>query len=476
MTSHKDDLSRRQMLAASALGVWGIPSLVHAEPQPRKTPAAPFVPSEGANQPMGEGRGIHPGRVVWVHNPEVARWDGITEPNAVSSATGEWWDDANCDPQIAAAMVSTAVQGLAGKKSDREAWNALFRHFNQTRKLGNAGYRRGEKIAIKINMNNDRSNTAPWQSGRGMPSPQVVHALLRQLVQDAGVPGEDITLFDATTDRYIGDPIYSRVMSDPDRRMHRIVFQVNPNRAGNGRIAVVPDTTCPIRFSDPKVGTAFQPECAVQSKYRISLALLRAHTICGVTLCTKNNNGTLYWPASNYWGPRVYHEYIRKTRGLPAYNAFVDLMAHPQIGGKSLLYIIDGLYAAEQSETNVVRFQSFGDHWTSSLFMSQDPVAIDSVGLDFLRSEPRAVGVGGPGHPDNFLHEAAMIGDPPSRTKYDPEQNGSQPPASLGVHEHWNNPEEKKYSRNLGGKTGIELLALRARVHGKKGSVKREAI
>jgi hypothetical protein len=458
-------LSRRELLATSvALGV--CPGLLA---QPPAQSSAPFVPSDPPNQPVGLGKGIHPGRVVWVHNPEVATWDGITAPLAVKSATGEWWDDANCNPRIVDSMVSTAIQGLTGKKSDKAAWDALFKHFNQVRNFGNVGYKPGEKIAIKINMNNDRSNTAPWPSGRGMPSPQVAHALLRQLVQAAGVPGEDITLFDATNDRYIGDPIYNRVKSDPDARLHKIGFQVNPNRAANGRVAVVPDTTDPIRFSDPKVGTAFQPKCVVEAKYRINLAMLRAHNICGVTLCTKNNNGTLYWPASNYWGPRVYHNFISRSRPLKSYNAFVDIMGHRQIGGKGLLYMLDGLYSAEQSEVNVVRFKSFGDKWTASLFMSQDPVAIDSVGLDFLRNEPRATAVNG-GNPDNFLHEAAQIGNPPSGTKYDPEQDGTVITTSLGVHEHWNNATEKKYSRNLGKKEGIELLALSARV--KKAAAK----
>jgi hypothetical protein len=178
-----------------------------------------------------------------------------------------------------------------------------------------------------------------------------------------------------------------------------------------------------------------------------------------VTLCTKNNNGSIYWPSQQYWGPRVYHNFISRTRPLGSYNAFVDIMGHRQIGGKGLLYMLDGLYSAQQSEINVVRFLSFGDKWTSSLFMSQDPVAIDSVGLDFLRNEPRATSVNG-GNPDNFLHEAALVNNPPSGTKYDPEQDGTVLTQSLGVHEHWNNPTDKKYSRNLGKNEGIELVAL----------------
>ncbi|OHB60253.1 MAG: hypothetical protein A2167_02135 [Planctomycetes bacterium RBG_13_46_10] len=58
---------------------------------------------------------------------------------------------------------------------------------------------------------------------------------------------------------------------------------------------------------------------------------------------------------------------------------------------------------------------------------------------------------------DDYLHEAAEANDPPSGTFYDPENDGIQV-ESLGVHEHWNNPVDKQYSRNLGSGSGIELL------------------
>ena len=137
-----------------------------------------------------------------------------------------------------------------------------------------------------------------------------------------------------------------------------------------------------------------------------------------------------------------------------SYNALVDLMGHRQLGGKTMLYMLDGLYTAEHNEGNVFRFASFGDDWASSLLMSQDPVAIDSVGLDILRSETRA---DVRGNADNYLHEAAQAGRPPSGTVYNPDKSGQL--ASLGVHEHWNNAAERKYSRNLGRKEGIELIA-----------------
>ena len=58
---------------------------------------------------------------------------------------------------------------------------------------------------------------------------------------------------------------------------------------------------------------------------------------------------------------------------------------------------------------------------------------------------------------DMYLLEAAMANQPPSGTFYDPEKDGTRL-KSLGVVEHWNNPNDKKYSRNLGKNEGIELI------------------
>ncbi len=473
-------ISRRDVLAASlALGVARRPcegQMTPAELQESLAKAPPFSPSEGPNKPMGAGKGIHPGRVAWVHNPEVARWDGVTERMTVTKATGEWWDDENCDPALVDRMISTALQGLTGEKSDKRAWDALFRHFNGVRKLGDAGYKPGEKIAIKFNFNNDRPNRQgwTWPSGRGMPSPQVILAVLRQLVEVAGVPGRDITIYDAADGRFISDPVYQRIRSQKDREHQDIVCMVNPKTVGYGpgRTAAVPDKTSPLRFSVAQAGVACPPRAVVEAKYRMNCALLRPHNRAGVTLTAKNNFGSIYWedagpremPADSnkkdYWGPRPIHQFVTKTHPTGTYSAFVDLIGFQHFGGKDLLYLIDGLYGAEECETNVMRFESFGDHWTSSIFMSQDPVAIDSVGLDFLRAEPRARHVRG--NVDNYLHEAALAFDPPSGVVYDPEQDGRRL-ESLGAHEHWNNPKEKKYSRNLGKSEGIELVALSAR-------------
>ena len=99
----------------------------------------------------------------------------------------------------------------------------------------------------------------------------------------------------------------------------------------------------------------------------------------------------------------------------------------------------------------------FNGDWTSSLFASQDAVAIDSVGYDFLRSEwddaPRKSGT------NDYLIEAAKAESPPSGSFYDPDHEANAKRlASLGVYENWNNPKDMQYSRNLGTGEGIELV------------------
>ena len=144
------------------------------------------------------------------------------------------------------------------------------------------------------------------------------------------------------------------------------------------------------------------------------------------------------------------------------YRAPVDLIGHAHFGGKTVLYLLEGLYSGKHPIDPVPRRWNsapFNGQWTCSLFASQDPVAIDSVGFDFLWNEwsdyPRKAGA------DDYLHEAALASQPPSGTFYDPDHaESTKRLPSLGVHEHWNNADEKRYSRNLGKDQGIELIGV----------------
>ena len=377
-----------------------------------------------------------------IRDPAATSWDG---------STGSWWDDDNTNQDIVDHMVSKAIRTLTGQPDDEQAWDVLFKHFNQTHGFGDVGYHNGEKVAIKINMNQDAGGG--WGPADGMPSPQVVYSFLNQLIHVAGVPGSAITIYDAS--RYIGDPIYDKVRDNPDPNFQSVTFVASPVVARDGRISASHDQENPVYT---EAGVAYLPKCATQAKYLINTALLRPHELYGVTLCAKNHFGSVrFLSTSTYqgWTPSPLHNYGLRSNPMGSYNCLVELNGHRHLAGKTLLYFVDALYSAVHQSGDVIKWESFGDDWCSSVFASQDPVAIDSVGLDFLRNEPRCTNVAG--YPENYLHEMALADDPPSGAVYDPECDGTRL-ASLGVHEHWNNAVERQYSRNLGIGDGIELV------------------
>jgi hypothetical protein len=448
----------KSLAAAQAAGVVPISLLLPREASAQQrggmTAADPFKPSEGANNPMGVGQGIHPGRVAWSRDASATSWDGTT---------GHWWDDANTDQKVVHRMASRLLQNLTGRTNGKQAWDALFRSFNISRKSGGSGYRPGERIAIKLNCNQDRSpewgiaapGGRPGAVPNGLPSPHAVVALVTQLIEVAAVRGEDILIYDVTGIRNVGQPVLTRIRWNSNREFQAVKFLAGTDYDLGGRMSPVPDMANPIRFSKGELPAGYLPRQVTEAKYMINMALLRPHGMAGVTLTAKNHFGSVHFPNDGGWSPRILHDSVLRTQPMGSYNALVDLVGHRHLGGKTMLYVLDGLYTAEHNEGSVFQWASFNDHWASSMLMSQDPLAIDSVALDLLRSEPRATQVRG--NADNYLHEAAQASKPPSGTVYNPDGGGTL--ASLGVHEHWDNATSRKYSRNLGRKEGIELVA-----------------
>lgn len=415
-------------------------------------PAAParWTPTEPPNQPIGEAKGIFPGRVLWMYDPRVAQWDGDTK------GTG-WLDDKSTDPVRADQMLCKSLRLLTGVKSDAEAWAALFRHFNRTHGRRDAGYRPGERVAIKLNLNCAKREQDPTMGPYN--TPQLTMALLRQLVRQAHVRESDIVVYDAS--RWVNDSIFLPAHAE----FPGIRFE--DQDGGEGRFRIQPDKHVALHFGDPSTpdnGETYLPACVTGATYLINAAMLKGHSLAAVTLCAKNHFGSVYregtGPNRSYqgWSPSNMHDaIITETRPMGTYNPLVDLMGHKDLGGKTILYLIEGFYAAPHQSVPAQKWQSppFNGHWTASLFVSQDPVAIESVAVDFFAAEKTATRM--VGAVDNYLHEAALADRPPSGTRYNPEGDGTTL-QSQGVHEHWNSSEKKQYSRNLGTGKGIELL------------------
>ena len=408
-----------------------------------------LITEDPPNQPIGVAGGIFPGRVVWYYDMASTNWDG---------STGFWWEDTNTDQKIVNEMLAGAVRSVGGQTNLIDAWQQIFKFYNKNNGNGDHGYIPGEKIVIKINGNQDAKQT--WDNG-GFQSPHLIYSLVSQLIENVGVSGSDITI--AEPSRYIGDPIYNKIRSNPNQNYQDVRFIVKPGLSGSGRIGATPDLSQPIHFvepypNDPNIRVHYPPVCYTEAAYLINLGLLRSHTLFGVTLSAKNHFGSVY--NGSAWSPSLLHGSgitYNPPNEMGNPHCHPVLIGHEHLGGKTILYILDGLYTAvHQGSKSIVKWQTLSDDWCSSLLVSQDPVALDSVALDFLRNETNMQTLALNQHVCNYLHEAALAFNPPSGAIYDPEDDGS-PLQSLGTHEHWNNPFDRKYSRDLGLGDGIEL-------------------
>lgn len=387
---------------------------------------------EEINRPIGTGRGIFPGRVVWMHDPGAVDADDSGLPFHAQQH--------RLVQGVVTDMVSSGVTLLTDCGEAADAWRELFRYVKSRSGRPDEGYFRGEKIAIKANFVQTMNN-AETPPGHVNASPYIILALLRHLVYIADVEQQDITVFDTTAQ--ISDEVFLYCHIEFPG-VHFV-----DKAGGKGRTAFTSDTGCPLYFACLPDKQYYLPACVSEADYVINLATLKTHQYAGVSLCAKNHFGS--------FGVRPFdlHPHIRVSHTPHnACNPLVELMGHEQLGGKTMLFMIDGLYGGIGWEGLQQKWTMapFNSSWPASIFFSQDGVAIDSVGLDFLSAEFEVHK-----NADSYLHEAACAGDPPSVTFYDPEHDGSGL-ESLGVHEHWNNPSDKAYSRNLGLQEGIELI------------------
>jgi hypothetical protein len=439
-----------------------------------------------ANQPMGEAKGVLPGRVVWAHDPAA-----VNQSCVVNTPGAAWYFPANNNQTVIDGMVSTALRNLTGKTNDSAAWAAIFQFHNAAVGKGAVNYVRGEKIFIKINATSAWSgnfNPADLTPNSDPTSPYSfvsetsvgpVLSVLRQLVNVVGADQSDI---------YVGDPlkhIYKHLYDAWHGEFPNVHYLDNSGSTNLGREVVVPSATATIYYSDRGTILRTDPADAVvttdhlytiseMADYVINLPMLKGHKRAGMTMFAKNNFGSQTRADASH----LHNGLVAPTEmplnapqdaprgGYGLYRIQVDLMSHSMVGKKNLVFLMDALWATDFELDLPLKWQMppFNNTFMSSIFASLDPVAIESVGYDFLRTEftvnrlPAAgIYVQMPGV-DDYLHQAADSVNWPTGIVYDPDNTGT-PIGSLGTHEHWNNASAMQYSRNLSPTgTGIELI------------------
>ena len=453
--------------------VAAIAAMVHLHTtSPQVLAAATVTP----NVPVGIARGIYPGRVVWARDPNATPFPGGTSVH--------WWQPTQTDQTKVDYMVSNALHGLTNATSDAVAWDALFRNFNIRRGIGNISYQQSarKQIAIKINQNPTNSDDLPggYYTDNGVSSatfspgmitgnPHILLSLVKQLTA-FGVQQSDIVIYDASGITGSALPGYPRTIGD---NIYTYIHSLYPNVrfadgcGQQGRELVAASGSNCINYTRTGL-TGSRDQCGLQiaqqvldAGFLINLAIMKNHSVVqtgigngGPTLCFKNQYGSIL---SQRHGP------IWGYEGTPAYYSnMIEPMGHHELGDKTLLFMIDALYGCKSQSSAPSKWANspFNGSWPASIFLSQDPVAIDSVGFDFMNAE-----WGLAQNSDYYLQEAASIPDSNGRklsgTVYTPTVGSSAVVGSLGVFEHWNNSRDRKYSRNLNPVNGVGIELIR---------------
>lgn len=368
-----------------------------------------------ALSPVGTGKGIFPGRVVWVHNPAAAQWTG----------NGNHWDPALNPQSEYDRMIPAALEKLTEAGSEAKAWQNLFTHFNEGLGRGARGYQKGEYIAIKVNSNNTSAHEDHNESDA---NPASVVALIRSLVRAGGVPESCISV------------------GDPSRAISNQFF--NAVHAAFPQVTVVDylgtDGRTPPNWMDnqiPEIAPLHTglAECFVKAAYIINVPLLKGHVGQGIT-----------FGAKNFFGATHINIDWRKSGGHPGTDTLKIFMTHRLLGAKTLLWCMDATYPNPNLDgippKEGWREAPFNGGHCSSLFISQDGCAEEAVSLDFFYQHyawevdgANNEGTAGIAGSQKYIEAAARAG--------------------AGVFEHWNNPVDRQYSRNLNPKAnGIELV------------------
>jgi hypothetical protein len=274
----------------------------------------------------------------------------------------------------------------------------------------------------------EQANFVPTEQG-----PYVVLEVLRELINDAGIPQENISVGDPMC------PIWGHNYEVWAKEFPNVKY-LDKNTTNFGR-TLVKVTEKPLFSIQIKPLTDKLYDVIEEADYLINMTNFKSHMIAGISLTAKSHFGNIGRATAghlHYSHPTGGRGGRFTNTGYGKYRVFVDLMGSKYLGQNTLIWIVEGLFGGGSSEIKgpVKYFMApFNNDWSNSIFMSLDPVAIESVGYDFLRNEwngqrkhdavnnesefqSNINGV------DDYMHQAADPTNWPKGIIYDPDNSG----------------------------------------------------
>jgi len=290
-------------------------------------------------------------------NFHVEKAYALENVGKVVVATGEELTTGySINQDVAKKFLHAGIKSLTGKTSVAEAWNSIFPSLTKS-----------DVIGIKVNTINRNLSSHP----------EVVYAIADSLTEFAGVPENNIIIWDRTTNELRNNGRY----------------QINTGETGVRCFGTNTGGWGIDRTKEYKVGgsTRYLSKILTQGcTYLINVPVLKDHGMAGITLSMKNHYGTVDNPGAlhgNNCDPYV-----------------GDLYNAAPIKEKTKLIVLDaalGIYTGGPGGSP--------QFVHNSIIVSQDPVALDQYGFQIIEEERKNRNIAPIGNRAKHIQTAAKL-------------------------------------------------------------------
>lgn len=337
-------------------------------------------------------------RVVSIHDVNATNWD---------YATGFYWQYIN--QNVVNDMVKKGVMALTGGVNAVEAWKILI------------PYQAGEAVAIKVNFNNIY-NCSSGDDNDIDAHPETVNAVIDGLIS-IGVPANKIWIADPS--RGIPSRFINKITNADVQYYTAKWHTCSENSFQTDYVAA--DSADASPTTHPAGDVVRPAKVFVDAAHLINIPLLKGHGLGHMTLGMKNHYGSVTFSGDSQDVERQkMHIYLEpETNPDLEKSILADISNNPHIRNKTRLVLGDGLFGHPTTNwQSVQKWKIFDNNDPNILFFGVDPIATDSVMLDYIAEEQSRLGYKTVIH--SSLHHGQQLG--------------------LGVHDHWDSFASKQYA------------------------------
>lgn len=289
-------------------------------------------------------------------------------------------------------VLEEGLINFTGKNDVKSAWLDIL-----------VNYRSGDRIAIKPNFNSLNHGLKYT-----ITSPQLINTVVKQLVDIVKVQPQNIYVYDLCKEithdivrNSIRYPVQYVESTDSRTLIEKIKLRLRYGPAAADR-----STEIEMRENIlDEAGNRLQcyiPRVIVQAQHLINMPLLTNHIYIVNSGAMKNHYGTVRFSNDESYPVALHGPVLVKS--------VTDINRNPHIKNKTRIIIADGIFGVFDRGEGPGKqpWKTFNNEFPKSIFLSRDPVAIDSVMASFVARERKSRKLAVLSH--DYLEEAAKNG------------------------------------------------------------------